>query len=508
MPRESGDMAIAAKHRQIGVSMPPLEVEDLPAPEEVFKLKRIGFEELVLFVLGPSLIALGISLGSGEWLLGPLAVGKYGFRGIGWVILASAALQVFYNVELARFTVATGEPAVVAFGRVPPGYLLWIPLALFALSLSFLVGGWAVNAGASLFVLFTGRPYLPEELEIVRLLGLALLLFSSLFVLFGQKIEKTLEIVLGTSVVFVLMGIVIVTLVVVPMDYLSGALASLVTPAALPKGADVSLLGALAGYTAMSSGLNFMFIGFYRDKGYGMGYRTGYIAGLIGGKRVEVLATGKVFPEDEKNAKVWKRWFRYLLLDQWVVYFPGCIIGMMGPCILVGYLAGMPGAHAPTEDTIPAYAALQLGHQYGPVLFGWALLTGFLMLFGCQTGILESLTRCFTDCAYGVSDRVRRWTGRDPRWLYYPIRLMLVLLMGAVIHFAPPMQLIELSANMANLASMIFPLALIYLNRQLPRPARITWWSYLMLVANVVFFGFFFINFVAVMMAWTPLIKF
>src|SRR5512137_2551135 len=109
---------------QIGTSRPPLEVVDLPTPEEVFKVKRIGLEEIILFVIGPSLIALGISIGSGEWISGPLAVSKSGFIGVGWVILVSAILQVFYNVELGRFTVATGETPVVAFGRTRPGFKL------------------------------------------------------------------------------------------------------------------------------------------------------------------------------------------------------------------------------------------------------------------------------------------------------------------------------------------------------------------------------------------------
>jgi hypothetical protein len=112
----------AARYHQIGVSRPALEIEDLPTPEEAFKVKRIGWEELILVVLGPSIIALGVAIGSGEWLLGPLNVGTYGFKGIGWVILVSILLQVFYNVELARFTIATGEPPIVAFGRVPPGF--------------------------------------------------------------------------------------------------------------------------------------------------------------------------------------------------------------------------------------------------------------------------------------------------------------------------------------------------------------------------------------------------
>lgn len=497
-----------AAYRQIGVSRPPLEIVDLPTPEEVFKVKRLGIEEMILFALGPSMIALGISIGSGEWLLGPLVIGKYGFIGIGWVILVSIVLQVFYNVELARFTLATGEPPVLAFGRTPPGYILWIPLALFTLALSFMVGGWAVNAGASLFVLFMGRPYLPHELEVVRMLGIALLVLAFVFVLVGRKIERSLEMVFGVTISFILIGLILVTLVVVPISYLGQALVSLVTVTAPPKGTDVTLLGALVGYAALASGLNFMFIGAYRDKGYGMGYRVGYIGGLIGGKRGTLLPTGKTFPENEKNAILWRRWFRILLIDQWGIYFLGCVIGMMGPCILVGYLSSLPGVAMPTQDTIPVYAALRLGQEYGPVLFGWALLTGFAMLFNTQMGILDSLTRCVADSAYGISSALREMGGNDPRWLYYLTRVALVVMMSVLIHLAPPMQLIKISANMASLASMIFPLVMIYLNRQLPKPARIQWWSYLVLVANTLFFGFFFMNFVVMQATGTALFRF
>nr|BFE80920.1 hypothetical protein GCM10020093_035210 [Planobispora longispora] len=106
--------------RPLGVSRPPLAVADLPAPEEVFGVGRIGAKELFKFAVGPSLIALGISIGSGEWLLGPQAVGQYGFVGVGWVIVVSAVLQTFYNVECSRYVVATGEVPVVGWGRVPP----------------------------------------------------------------------------------------------------------------------------------------------------------------------------------------------------------------------------------------------------------------------------------------------------------------------------------------------------------------------------------------------------
>ena len=100
----------------------PATVADLPDPEEVFGVRRIGPRELFhVRRRGPSLIALGISIGSGEWLLGPQAVGQYGFVGVGWVILVSAVLQTFYNVECSRYVIATGEVPVVGWAGVPPG---------------------------------------------------------------------------------------------------------------------------------------------------------------------------------------------------------------------------------------------------------------------------------------------------------------------------------------------------------------------------------------------------
>src|SRR5919108_1737199 len=126
---------------QLGVSRPPLDVTDLPEPEEVFEVRRIGFMELFKYAVGPSLIALGVSIGSGEWLLGPLAIGAGGFTGLGIVVTVSILFQTFYNTEVARYVVATGEVPVVGFGRIPPGFKFWIPFSLLTFYAAFILGG-------------------------------------------------------------------------------------------------------------------------------------------------------------------------------------------------------------------------------------------------------------------------------------------------------------------------------------------------------------------------------
>ena len=270
-------------YHQIGVSRPALPLDDLPEPETVFRVPAIGFKELIKLVLGPSMIALGVSIGSGEWLLGPLVAAKYGFIGIGWVILISAVLQTFYNVEIARYTIATGEVPIVGFARTPPGMGFWVSFTLLIIYIAWIWGGWAAAAGQSLFTLFTGRPHTPDELEIVRIIGIALMVIAFGLFLFGEKISRTMELFSTVMVFFILFALIAIAVSIVPLSYWCNGLLGLVTFARPPKGIDVSLLGALAGYTGFASGMNFMLINYYRDKGYGMGHRVGFISGLVGG---------------------------------------------------------------------------------------------------------------------------------------------------------------------------------------------------------------------------------
>jgi hypothetical protein len=86
--------------------------------------------------------------------------------------------------------------------------------------------------------------------------------------------------------------------------------------------------------------------------------------------------------------------------------------------------------------------------------------------------------------------------------------VLLLVTIGVVLHFFQPTELIQISANMSNLGAIIFPFVFIYLNRRLPRAARPTKWAYIGLMANVVFFGFFFLNFLVEKLTDKPLVTF
>ena len=483
----------------------PLGVADLPTPEEVFGVPHLGAKEVVRLVLGPSLIALGISIGSGEWLLGPLNVGASGFVGVGWIITVSALLQVFYNIEFSRYIMATGEVPIVGFGRVPPGALLWVPFSLLAVFFAFIWGGWAKAAAQGLFALLNGRIPAAGDTTTVTLFAILLLLVVMGITMVSRKITRALELTNFTSIAVQLLFLLVIDLFVVPFSVWWDGLKGLLTPALPPEGSDATLIGGLAGFTALASGLNWYALNHYRDKGYGMGYRVGYLSGLRGERKV-VKAVGVTFPDDEKNAALWKRWMGYLKLDMWLVFFGGAMIGMFLPIILMRQMVLLTG-EKPTQATVPTFIANALGAEYGRWLFYVALFIGFLILFDTQLGIFEALVRNMTD-AVNTSPRLQEAINGDPRRFYYPFMLVLTAVIGLFLQFFQPATLVLISANMSNFGALVFPFMLMYLNSKLPRVARPRPWVYLVLVLNFLFFGFFFLNFVFDQLTGEALIQF
>lgn len=101
--------------------------------------------------LGPGLILSASIVGSGE-LIATTALGaQVGFV-ILWMVIFSTLVKVAVQVELARWTISTGQPALTGYNKVPPklgpiGWVnvLWVVMSLAkVLQIGGIVGGVAV----------------------------------------------------------------------------------------------------------------------------------------------------------------------------------------------------------------------------------------------------------------------------------------------------------------------------------------------------------------------------
>lgn len=132
-------------------------------------------------LLGPGLLLGGSSIGGGEWLMGPAVTAKYG-GALMWLATLSIVGQVFYNMEVSRYTLYTGEPIFTGKFRLLPGPKFWIVLYLI-LDFGTVFPYLAANAATPLAsVLLGGELPNPEQNDmhwwLLRLLGYLIFLVA------------------------------------------------------------------------------------------------------------------------------------------------------------------------------------------------------------------------------------------------------------------------------------------------------------------------------------------
>lgn len=468
----------------------PWKVADLPRPPAAKGLSILG-------VIGPGAIILGASIGSGEWLLGPAAFVRYGLALL-WVTSLAVFFQTILNTELIRYTLYTGEPAVIGFMRTRPGSTFW---AGFYALLTFLQIGWPAWAGSAagaIFLLASGRMAASSDVNTVYVIGVCTFLVCVVVLLLsGKRIERTLEILNWVLIIFIL-G----TLTVLCLIYASPAnwLATLVGFAGydmraggfsfMPAGADWFLIGAFAAYSGMGGVGNLTVSNYARDKGYGMGQVVGYIPSAISGQKVKLGHQGVIFKVSDESMKRWRGWWRIISYDQWGIFFAGALLGMGLPAIL--YTAAIAPGKEIRGLAVAAELANAMAGQGGAALTFILAFMSVWVLFKTQLDLLEGMARSITDVLWSGSKRIREWRSGDVRVIYYSV-LGAVVIWGIIaLRLTQPIILLQLGANMAGLVFVFCAPHILYVNMKfLPEALKPPLWRRIALIMMSVFYAFF-----------------
>lgn len=462
---------------------------ELPAPPAP---KGFGW----LAVVGPGVIVLGVSIGSGEFLLGPAVFVKHGLTLL-WVTMVAIFFQTVFNTEVMRYTVATGEPVFTGFMRTRPSPTAW---AWFYAALYFLQVGWPAWAGAAaaaIFFLFTQRLAGSADATTIYLIGVAAFLACVVVLSVGKRIERTLELLNWILLVSILGGFLAIALYLVPPETwlaaaagLGGYDASAAGFSFLPPGVDYFLLGALVAYSGAGGASNLVLSNWARDRGYGMGERSGFIPCAIGGQKVNLAHSGFTFAHDAENMARWHGWWRIVRADQWGVFFIGAVLGMILPALL--YVTFLPSGSDIQSLGIGAALANGVTAKAGALIgFGVAFL-GAWLLFKAQLDIMEGLVRAVTDMLWTGSRRIRAWRGGDVRAVYYGVLATVVLWGIVAMGLAQPIFLLKVGANVAAVILIVASFHLLYINtRLLPPHVRPPMWRRAALVAMALFYGLF-----------------
>jgi len=175
-------------------SMPRWQVGELPdAP--YFKARNW------FAMLGPGLLMAGAAIGGGEWLAGPAVTARYG-GALMWLATVSILAQVFYNLEISRYTLYTGEPIFTGKFRTFPGPMLWVGLYMI-LDVGCIIPYLASSAATPLATLWLKRAPTEEDWLLMRCLGFFCFFLAMSPLVFGGKIYDVLKRVMTFKIVTV-----------------------------------------------------------------------------------------------------------------------------------------------------------------------------------------------------------------------------------------------------------------------------------------------------------------
>jgi hypothetical protein len=438
-------------------------------------------------LIGPGLLMVGANIGGGEWLFGPLVTAQYGGQ-VMWLANLSILMQVFYNLSVMRYALYCGEPIFVGFFRTPPGVRFWTVFYV----LGDLGGVWpylSSNAAVPLAAVILGRLPGAGDDALVRTLGYAIFLTAFVPLIFGGKIYNALERVMVTKLVLVLGYLSFVAIFFVSAGTWWEIGSGLFQVGRLPEGdfnwATLAAFAAVAGAGGLT---NSAFSNYARDKGWGMGPKVGAIPSAIGGRTIRLSHTGKVFDLTDENKRRWSGWLRHVRRDQFLLWAPGCVLGMALPAMFsYEFIRGITDVQG---HAVAAMSAEAVAAQHGRIYWFLTLLCGFLIMAPTQVSQLDNICRRWTDVIWTGSRRLKHLEGHKVKYVYYTI-LGLYCIWGLVaLRLTPnPLVLAVASGVMMNFALGFSALHTLYVNlRLLPPELRPGWLQRCGLVTCAVFY--------------------
>jgi len=341
-------------------------------------------------LIGPSFIILALGLGSGEVILWPYMASNYGL-GIAWGALLGITFQYFINMEIERYALVKGESVFVGIAKIFKRAPYWFILSTFV---GFGLPG-IIAASAKVFSVILGIENF-KWLAILFLLLIGVILSAGKTV-YGmmEKITKTI-IMLGVPFIFVL-----AVILASKTDWgllLQGLVGRGDGFMFLPEGIVLATFLAAFAYSGAGGNLNLTQSIYIKEKGYGMGLHSQKIAGLFANikQKQKVKLTGESFEENEENISNFKKWWKLISLEHFVVFW---LIGLLSMCFLM--LLSFVTTYGTGNNTEGINFVINEGVVIGKTLFPIVgtlfLFVVSVMLFQTQLGVMDSTSRIMAE---------------------------------------------------------------------------------------------------------------
>src|SRR5215213_3860526 len=457
-------------------ALPDLEYRDLPEPEPLRKY------------LGASVILLATALGSGELIIWPYITSQAGV-GLLWLAFVGFSAQYFINMEVERYTLATGETAVTGFSRM---WIGWGVIFILGSILPNTIPGWASSAATMFTYLFGLNEGTVPIITTIFLLAIALAITVSPVVY--NTLERVELILVAIIVVFLLVAIVIATDLSAWTGIITKALQG---TANLPKYlAEIGTTTIFAGVVFAGAGgcNNLVQSNYIRDKGLGMGILMPKIVSPVTGEEEARPSLGYKFEVNEGNMGRWRHWWKVANQEQILTFYILGLLTLIGLSVLLYSTLGgnvkVPESEA-GSITFLQTEAQALGNQLGTWFEYFFYFAGFAVLFSTNVGVVDWVSRLTAD-----SLKVN-FLAESQFWSESKLYVTVVWIMvigGSIIVWTgiEPLILLLLSATGGGFMMFIYSGLLILLNRRvLPEQIKLRSWRLVGMVVSFLIYAAF-----------------
>ena len=470
--------------------LPALRYRDLPEPLPFYRM------------IGPGIILAGLSLGSGEFVIWPFITYKTQFVFF-WACMLGVTTQYFLNMEITRWTLATGESTITGFCRLSG---LFATVFLVLNLVPWVLPAWARGGAEIVGWLTYGDNFATDHSLKLMVMSALSLLLCGIVLTAGPVVYDTLERVQFFLVALVLILVILLACLLVRPDAVAAQLRGAVG-FGLPNDEDLTvtfLLGAIA-FAGAGGTLNLGQSNYIKDKGYGMGKYIGRITSPLTGQPEAISEIGYHFPDTAENRDRWRRWWYAAGWEHFFSFFLTCAVSLvLLTLICYSVFYDDQGALRPGSEqyssggfTFILGQANELANlrTFGPSLRIVFLVMGTAILFTTEIGVLDSVSRISTDIV-----KVN-WLQENERWsesrLYFLflwgiIALGIATLIGLWGQSVKTLSVFKATAAMNGGVMFLYSMILLYLNRAaLPDYVRMNRWRQIVMVWVVVFYGAF-----------------
>ncbi len=447
-------------------ALQPSTVRDLPDPP----LNRWR-------IVGPGIVAAGVGLSSGEFVLWPFIASQAGLVFL-WGAVLGVGTQLFLNMEIERYTLATGETALTGFNRAWKHWGLVLAIMVYFANLW---PGWALSSATLVTYLFGGGSAPVIAAIGLVIAGAGLTLAPIVYV----ALERMIFVKVAAVVVLVALGVAFA----ITKDTWAALPASVASFGQFPTQFGFALLFSAIAFAGAGGGQNLCQSNWIRDKGFGMGrYIPRLVSPVTGIEEAAPVPLSYTFEPNDANMNRWRRWWRFSNMEQALTFFLVTVITIVFTSMLAhSVLFGQPGL--PNDVSFLQIEGSRLKGIVAPwfgILF-WVI--GGFSLFATAMGVIDYTSRLAADVL--KSTYLPASPISESRIYFVLVWGLVAIGCGVLLSgLTQPLVLLIISASVGGTMMCIYSALLIVINRKhLPGAIRVRSYRLWILVWAALGFG-------------------